>query len=341
MDKTTLFDYFNGRLSSDQEKNVLQWLAQNPESDILSEVLSSLYDSELLDHSLDSISDSEGKEAFEKVSNRLGLASTDRSYVHRLDFKTLVKWTMRLSACLVIPLAISLVLLINNRKDLISATQWHEITVPVGDTSCLTLSDGTMLHLNSGTRVTYPTAFYGNKRQIYVDGEVLAKVAHNPNKPFIIHSGAVDVRVLGTKFNFKSYEGSSIIEIFLMEGSVRFDINDQKGKERRLIKMSPGEMVQYDKTSGDVTMDVINPSNYKSFTDGGSIHFFNMKMSDIADDLERHFGKKIVIMDETVAQRKYFALFSNDEGLYDILKSLSKDRKMTISERDDVIYLSD
>ena len=69
MDKTTLFDYFNGRLSSDQEKNVLQWLAQNPESDILSEVLSSLYDSELLDHSLDSISDSEGKEAFEKFGD--------------------------------------------------------------------------------------------------------------------------------------------------------------------------------------------------------------------------------------------------------------------------------
>ena len=50
----------------------------------------------------------------------------------------------------------------------------------------LTLSDGTKLHVNSGTRVIYPSDFTEDKREIFVSGELFADVAKDPDKAFII-----------------------------------------------------------------------------------------------------------------------------------------------------------
>ena len=82
--------------------------------------------------------------------------------------------------------------------------EWFEKQVPYGEIASLALPDGTHLHLNSGSRITYPSAFTGKERRIFVDGEIFADVAKDPHKPFIIRSGDVGIRVLGTKFNFKS-----------------------------------------------------------------------------------------------------------------------------------------
>ena len=87
------------------------------------------------------------------------------------------------------------------------------------------LPDGTQLHLNSGSCITYPSVFTGKERRIFVEGEIFADVAKNPRKPFIIQSGEVGIRVLGTRFNFKSYANTDCSEVLLVEGSVRFDIN--------------------------------------------------------------------------------------------------------------------
>lgn len=79
----------------------------------------------------------------------------------------------------------------------------------------LTLSDGTTLHVNSGTRVIYPSDFTENKREIFVSGELFADVAKDPDKPFIISAGDVHVQVLGTKFNLRAYENIETVEVAL------------------------------------------------------------------------------------------------------------------------------
>ena len=98
-------------------------------------------------------------------------------------------------------------------------------------------------------------------------------------------------------------------------------------------------MLQYDRESGKVNLDDFNPGIYKDFYDDGAIHFFNLPMKDIALDLERLFGTRIVILDESLADCRFFAWFTNDETLEQILYSLNADGRMEISRDDGVIYI--
>ena len=88
---------------------------------------------------------------------------------------------------LVVPLLCAVWLLYADRKP---EAEWLEQQVPYGEMASLTLPDGTQLHLNSGSRITYPSAFTGKERRIFVEGEIFADVAKDPRKPFIIQSGS-------------------------------------------------------------------------------------------------------------------------------------------------------
>ena len=247
----------------------------------------------------------------------------------------IVAWSQQIAAILVVPLLCAVWLLYADRKP---EAEWLEQQVPYGEMASLTLPDGTQLHLNSGSRITYPSAFTGKERRIFVEGEIFADVAKDPRKPFIIQSGEVGIRVLGTRFNFKSYANTDCIEVLLVEGSVRFDIDAPTRKQQ--LTMKPGDMVQYDRATGDIDLTTFQPGHFKSFADDRAIHFFNLRMRDIASDLERLFGTHIVILDEALAQARYFAYFTNNENLDQILSAINSDRKMQILRRDGVIYLS-
>ena len=244
-------------------------------------------------------------------------------------------WSQRIAAILIVPLLCAVCLLYATRQP---EVEWFEKQVPYGEIASLTLPDGTHLHLNSGSRITYPSAFTGKERRIFVDGEIFADVAKDPHKPFIIRSGDVGIRVLGTKFNFKSYTNTDCIELLLVDGAVQFDIDTDTRKQQ--LRMEPGDLVLYDRVSNDINLSTFQPEHFKSFADNRAIHFFNLRMHDIALDLERLFGTRIVILDEALAQTRYFAYFTNNETLDQILSAINSDRKMKISRRDGVVYLS-
>ena len=115
------------------------------------------------------------------------------------------------------------------------------------------------MHLNSGSRITYPSAFTGKERRIFVDGEIFADVAKDPHKPFIIRSGDVGIRVLGTKFNFKSYTNTDCIELLLVDGAVQFDIDTDTRKQQ--LRMEPGDLVLYDRVSNDINLSTFQPEH--------------------------------------------------------------------------------
>jgi transmembrane sensor len=83
------------------------------------------------------------------------------------------------------------------------------------------LSDGSTVHLNSSTRLDYPDQFTGNLREVTLTGEAYFKIQRNEKKPFIIHAGPLDVRVLGTSFNVKAYPGREEVLVSVESGKVR------------------------------------------------------------------------------------------------------------------------
>ena len=104
--------------------------------------------------------------------------------------------------------------------------------------------DGTRLLLKAGSRITYPSEFKSDRRQIFLDGEVFAEVSKNPHRSFVITSGQVSVKVLGTKFDFRAYSSSKSSEIALAEGSVEMLVSS--GSTSVTYSMIPGDVLQYD-----------------------------------------------------------------------------------------------
>ena len=226
---------------------------------------------------------------------------------------------------------------VNTGEERIAAIEWVEVSVPFSEKQTVTLSDGTVLHLNSGSRLTYPATFSGDSRTVFMDGEAYLDVAKDPEHPFIIKSQGIDIKVLGTSFNFKNFAQERTAELLLMDGSVEASVS--RHNETRVVRLKPGDRMQYNRENDKLDVVRFNPNGYKAFYEDNSLHFFDMEMSDIALELSRRFDCEIVVMDEQLATRRYFSIFTNNETLDQILAVMSSDGKMRVRRSGKTIFL--
>lgn len=120
----------------------------------------------------------------------------------------------------------------DNHKPAVAASD-NNLKTPYGGEYKVTLADGTKVWLNAGSSLKYPAAFNGNDRTVEIKGEGYFEVAENKAKPFrVLTSNGTEVKVLGTKFNVKAYEGESAVTATLVSGAVAI----QNGAEQKNIK---------------------------------------------------------------------------------------------------------
>lgn len=310
--KSTLRNYFFDRLSSREEKKVQEYICTNKESEELNDALRDLFDECLAP---------EGKQVRHVQWGRIALISLASAAV----------------AALLVLIPVSYKAGMDAGEDRIASIEWVEVNVPSGQKQTVTLSDGTVLHLNSGSRLTYPAEFSGNSRTIFMDGEAFLDVAKDPDHPFIIKSQNVDVTVLGTSFNFRNFAQERMAELLLMEGSVEACVSIPD--DTRTVRLKPGDKMRYNRLDGKMDIERFAPASYKAFYRDNSLHFFDMEMADIAKELSRRFNCDIVVMDEELASRRYFSIFTNNETLDQILSVMSSDGKMRVRRSGKTIYL--
>jgi len=313
--------YLDGHMSPEEEREFRNLLGEDcPDPNL---------DKELEDY-FNSMEDNDvqlADSAYLKAEKTLGIRGL------RIGRKVL-RWTMNIAA---VAAVFVFAFLIYDRMYLVEDVQWIEKRVEHGEIVSLLLPDGSHLYMNSGSRVTYPERFEGKTRQIFVDGEIYADIAKDPEHPFVINSGDVSVDVLGTTFNMKSFSDAECVEVILLEGSVRFNVLEDT--HRNEMVMRPGNMLQYHRSSGKIDLDVFPKDKYSAFYKNRSLHFFNITLEDITEDLERLFCTRIVILNEDLAKKKYFACFGNNESLDEILNAINADKKIKIRKKEGVIYL--
>ena len=112
---------------------------------------------------------------------------------------------------------------------------FNKVTVPRGGEFKLTLSDGTVVHLNSETVLSYPVRFAGDTREVELHGEAYFEVAADPDRLFVVEGGGVVVKVHGTVFNMKAREKQDHVDVSLLSGLV---VVENHGVSRSL---NPGE----------------------------------------------------------------------------------------------------
>lgn len=219
----------------------------------------------------------------------------------------------------------------DREMDALRQTRWVECSVRQGGMEHIMLADGTKLWANAGTSVFYPDDFTGDEREIFISGEVYLEVAKNPDRPFIVNAGGTRIRVTGTKFNVKAYAEDGTVTTTLMEGGVVVSV---PGHEE--IALSPGNVLYFDKKDGIVDTYPVRMGMFPSWFKG-EFNAYHVSFAQIARDLERRFGVKIVIRNAKVGEEMFYASFVNDEDVDKILSKLNVDGIFKIKRNGDVI----
>jgi hypothetical protein len=170
---------------------------------------------------------------------------------------------------------------------------FNQLIVPKGKRSSLTFSDGTRLYLNSGSQVIYPVTFNKKLREIYISGEAYLEVTHDTGWPFIVKTDHLEVKVLGTVFNIKSYPDETNSSVVLVKGSVQAIVKAQK------TVMKESELFTLDNTTEKTSLGKANVLQYVSWKDGW-IYCTNVSIENIARELSRYYDVNIQFNDDKV-----------------------------------------
>lgn len=103
------------------------------------------------------------------------------------------------------------------------------------------LPDGTEISLNSDTKIKYPKQFAEDIREVTIEGEAFFHVKPNKAKPFIIHAGNAQIKVLGTSFNVNAYPSAKTVEVTVETGKVQVLNKIASPKENNEVILMPGE----------------------------------------------------------------------------------------------------
>lgn len=200
---------------------------------------------------------------------------------------------------------------------------FNTLTVPYGKRFEVVLSDGTSVHLNAGTSLRYPVKFLDseNTREVFVTGEAFFDVTPDADQPFIVNTGDMDIRVLGTKFNVSTYPEDETTDVVLVEGSVHMQSQGQENGMRSESILEPGEKGQYVKMNHRMSKRKVVTSIYTAWMNGELV-FRNMAFEDILKKLERHYNISIENQNKSLAKEKFNASFG-DEPVEKVLGNLS------------------
>lgn len=200
------------------------------------------------------------------------------------------------------------------------APVYNEVFIPYGQTFKLKLSDGTLVWLNAGSKLRFPQNFINtdNNRIVYLEGEAFFDVAKNKDKPFIVNTQEVDVKVLGTKFNISSYETDIYIATTLVEGSV--NVYETRTPEND-IELTPSFQAKYEKFGNQFDKAKVDTNIYTAWMNN-RLMINNLKFSELLVKLERRYAVKFVNQAESLNDEIYKGEFA-DEDIESILKTIA------------------
>lgn len=146
--------------------------------------------------------------------------------------------------------------------------QFNTLIVPYGKRSVLTLSDGTRIWLNSGSKLVYPSNFGKREREVYLEGQAFFSVTHAEDVPFYVHTKDMEVRVLGTEFDVSAYDDDPYTATVLTKGSVELTTQRQALFGSKKTKITPGTRAVFDENRAALQTEQVDVSEYVSWKDG-------------------------------------------------------------------------
>jgi transmembrane sensor len=323
-DRKILDNFKSGGYSRSEYKRVKTWFEQDDPKDLkqaMGSHWSELPSDQPLNDRLISLLDT--------LKRQIGFSRHPQGY-------SIFHFYQRIAAILFIPLVLGFGYWAFHSGQ-IQQQSFATIHSPEGARTEFSLPDGTTGWLNSGSVLTYPVEFAGN-REVKIEGEAYFEVVRRQGEPFYVKTEELTVKVLGTSFNVSAYKDDKEASVILKEGKVR--ISRQDGKEGYV--MSPNEKFIYDFNQKVARISQVDAAAQTAWTQG-FLSFRGEPLSEVMKKLARWYNVDYEIRDKTLQNYSFKATFK-DEQLDEILRmiALTTPMKYRIEERkltDDGIYM--
>lgn len=198
----------------------------------------------------------------------------------------------------------------------------NQLVIPYGNQSKVVLSDNTVVWLNAGSRLVYPTFFKGKAREVLLFGEAYFEVTKNPEKPFIVKTSGVDIKVLGTKFNVSAYSEDNQIQTVLKEGSVAVH-RKGAGLFEPDVVIKPNEMASFDKIGNTTNVSEVVADAYILWTQG-LVSFEEVDFSRVVKQIERYYNISINFSDRKKELMRLSGKLDLKQGRLEVIEYLEK-----------------
>ncbi len=203
------------------------------------------------------------------------------------------------------------------------------------------LADGTLIWLHPKSQLEFPNEFSGNRRELKLAGEAFFEVAKDSLRPFIVTTGNVITKVLGTSFNIKAYDEASSIEVAVLTGKVAVDINKSESKQASpssAVLLTPNQRVTYIKEKNTLEKEEPKALPELSMWQATDVVFDNVPIKDVILTLNKKFGVDFRVSNNNLLNCLIRADFTN-QNLPDILELLSKSVEASYEIKSNTVYL--
>lgn len=297
--------YFSGKISLDKESELLEFMNQSPSNFTLFRKWEKVW--------------------IESAQNKDDIHSEWESFVATKKLFTkptqkhikfgFVKQLAKIAAILLITVVSTLYIqsLIGNTND----KRFVSVEAPYGEKSKITLSDGSVVWLNSGSTLSYAEQNPKNKQIVTLSGEGYFEVAKNKNRKFIVRTKFYDVEVVGTKFNVTAYNDDRYITTTLLEGKVNLVENNTK------TELLPGQYISYDTLTGTLQSPEIAMQSPNAWINNVFI-YDDITLQELVTKLSRQYNVNIILQSDAIANKKINIALRNDESISDVMKAIEK-----------------
>jgi transmembrane sensor len=335
--------YFTNSLNQSQADELLEWLGKDEENKLYLLELRKVW------HASSQLSNRETD------ANRAWVKLLDKIHVDNVrpmpkpEFKIPRYAFYRVAAAVLLIAVIGIggIFIFRNTKTK-SEISYYEALAPKGSRSFITLSDGSTVWLNSGTKLRYQSNFGKESRDLFLEGEAYFVVAKNPKMPFRVKTSDVCITAIGTAFNVKAYSEEGSIETTLEKGEVRIDaLYDTKLKtESSPVFLKPNQRAVFIKGNKNMSVNntiqntqiavnepafhvkslplkvesMIDTKLSTSWKDSRWI-FKSEKLAELAPILERRYDINVTFQDSILRSYKFTGTIK-EESLEQVLKAV-------------------
>lgn len=198
----------------------------------------------------------------------------------------------------------------------------------------LTLDDGTLIHLNTNTRVIFPERFGKKRRDVVLDGEAYFMVAPDKHRPFTIHTPQGNIRVYGTEFcvNTKASDEGGATSVVLIKGAI--SVKQKDGNEHPLKPREKGVMRDH-----ALTLTTVDTTPYEAWNIG-YLTFEDYPLDELMDVLTKWYGVEVIFKNETTCKRHFTGKLNRYGKLESMIRAIGNVTGIDIERNNNTIIIN-